>query len=343
MRLILVGFGTVGRGVAASLLDAGPELDRRGCRPEVVAIIDPVVGSVHRADGLDLEQLLELADAGRPLAEANGADPAPAMPELLDVAAADVLVEVTPTNLKTGEPGLSHLRQALAAGLHTVTTNKGPVALAHDELRDQAAAAGLEFRFEGTVMSGTPVLNLCEMGLAGAGIRAIRGIVNGTCNFILSEMEEGAGYEEALTSAQEKGYAETDPNGDVEGWDAAAKALILANCVLDAGLELGDVERTGIAGINRSIVDESRRRGRRWRLVASVEPRDGGWSARVAPEELDKDDPLASVVGAGNLLLFDTEALGPVVITGPGAGRRSTGHSVVADLLAIHRARRGGR
>jgi homoserine dehydrogenase len=337
MRLILVGFGTVGRGVAECLLAARPAFAERGSEPAVVAVVDPLVGSVARDAGLDLAELLRLADADRKLTEHDGAEAVADLTETLGCCSADVLVELTPTNLQTGEPGLGHLRAAIDAGLHVVTTNKGPIVLAYRELDAAARAARVQLRFEGTVMSGTPVLNLCESGLAGAGIRGIRGVVNGTCNFILSEMERGVAYDDALADAQRRGYAEADPSGDVDGWDAAAKALILANCVLGADLAIEDVARSGISGLSAADIDTAAEEESRWRLVARIDRTDGGWSAGVAPEKVDRDDPLGSLTGPGNLLVFDTEALGEVAVAGPGAGRRATGHAVVADLIAIHR------
>lgn len=335
MRLILVGFGTVGRGVAECLLAAAPEFSRRGLEPRVVAVIDPLVGSVARPDGLDLARLQQLADDGEPLDGHPDAAPVEELAALLDPEVADVVVELTPTNLATGEPGLIHLRAALAAGLHVVTTNKGPIALAFAELAAAARSAGVELRFEGTVMSGTPVLSLCERGLAGAGLRGVRGVVNGTCNFILSRMEEGVGYDDALAEAQHRGYAEADPSGDVDGGDAAAKALILANCVLGADLRLDDVERRGIREITAAEMEAALRDDDTWRLVARIERQADGWRAAVTPERVPRSSPLGALTGPGNMLVFDTEALGEVVVSGPGAGRRATGHAVVADLLAI--------
>ncbi|SVA06728.1 uncharacterized protein METZ01_LOCUS59582 [marine metagenome] len=337
MRLILVGFGTVGRGVAESLLASEPELLVAGAEPRVVAVVDPVVGSVRHEGGLDLETLLKLADAGESLASYPRAEPVADLKEVLDAAGGDVLVELTPTDLHTGEPGLGHVRAALKAGLHVVTTNKGPIALAYDDLRNRAHKAGVQLRFEGTVLSGTPVLNLCEAGLTGAGIREIRGVVNGTCNFILTEMEGGTGYAKALSKAQHLGYAEADPSGDVEGWDAAAKVLILANSVLNANLKLGDVKRTGISGLTVDDIQTACAAGKTWRLIARISQGENGWKAKVGPEKVNRADPEGSLTGPENLLIFDTEALGEVTITGPGAGRRATGHAVIADLLAVHR------
>jgi len=335
MRLILVGFGTVGRGAAECLIAATPEFVRRGLEARVVAVVDPVVGSVARPAGLDLERLLRMADDGEPLDRHPDAESVDDPGALFDADVADVLVELTPTNLTTGEPGLGHVRAALAAGLHVATTNKGPIALAYPELEGMARAAGVALRFEGTVMSGTPVLSLCEQGLSGAGLRGVRGVLNGTCNFMLSRMEEGAGYDDALEEAQRHGYAEADPSGDVDGWDAAAKALILANCVLGADLRLDDVERRGIGDITAEAVRAALDAGETWRLVARVERGDNGWRAAVRPEMVPRSSPLGALTGPGNMLVFETDALGEVVISGPGAGRRATGHAVLADLLAI--------
>ena len=310
----------------------------RGAEPRVVAVVDPVVGSVRHEGGLDLGTLLKLADTGESLASYPGAKPAADLKEVLEAAGGDVLVELTPTDLHTGEPGLGHVRAALKAGLHVVTTNKGPIALAYDDLRNRAHKAGVQLRFEGTVLSGTPVLNLCEAGLTGAGIRGIRGVVNGTCNFILTEMEGGTGYAKALSKAQHLGYAEADPSGDVEGWDAAAKVLILANSVLNANLKLGDVNRTGITGLTVDDIQTACAAGKTWRLIARISQGENGWKAKVGPEEVNRADPEGSLTGPENLLIFDTEALGEVTITGPGAGRRATGHAVIADLLAVHRS-----
>ena len=341
MRLILVGFGTVGRGVADSLVEALPALKSRGLEPRVVAVVDPVVGSVAHAEGLDLERLVALADAGEPLSKHPGTEALSGVDDAIASAGGDVLVELTPTDLQTGQPGLGHVRAAIAAGLHVITTNKGPIALAYRELAEAALAGGVELRFEGTVMSGTPVLNVCESGLAGAGIEGIRGVVNGTCNFILSQMEEGFGFDDALAEAQSLGYAEADPSGDVDGWDAAAKALILANCVLGADLSIEEVHRHGIRDISLVDVEAAAVEGKSWRLVVRVDRADSGWRASVAPEAVDRQDPIGGLTGPGNMLVFDTLALGEVVVAGPGAGRRATGHAVIADLIGLHHHRSG--
>lgn len=335
-RVLIAGFGTVGRGAAERLVAAGPEMAARGCAARIVGVLDPAVGSVVRPDGLEPERLLTMVEAGAPLSEYPGAETVGDLSDALDRVEVDVLFEATPTDLRTGGVGLGHVRAALDAGVHVATTNKGPVALHYTELARLAGDRGVQLRVEGTVMSGTPVLNLAETGLAGAGVRGFRGVLNGTCNFMLSEMERGRSYDEALAEAQRLGYAETDPTGDVEGHDAAAKVAILANLVLGAELTLADVHREGIDGLDADRLQDDAALGHHWRLVAEAGREGDRWHAAVSPVRLQPGDPLAALTGPGNLLVFETEALGPVSIAGPGAGRAATGHALVADLLAIH-------
>lgn len=340
MRILLVGFGTVGRGLARCLIDAGAELLAVGLEPRIVGVVDPATGSVARDEGLDPGRLLALAESGEGL---EGYPGGRVLDDALSAIAgvdADVVLEMTPTDLRTGGPGLEHVRAALAAGRHVATTNKGPVALAWTELAELARERGVQLRCEGTVLSGTPVLNLFDAGLRGAGLRAVRGVLNGTCNFVLGRIEDGYGYDEALSEAQRLGYAETDPSGDVEGWDAAAKVTILANLLMGAGVDLAAVRRTGISGLDAERVREAPGSGRRWKLVGEARPEGDGWDLVVEPRELSAGDPLARVEGPENVVVFETRALGTVSVYGPGAGAEATGHALVADLLAIHRSAR---
>lgn len=337
-RVLLAGCGTVGAGAIERLQSASAELAGHGCDVSIVGVLDPARGSVVRGDGLEPGRLLQMLGSGTSLAGYPGGEPVDGLEQALQRVRADVLFEATPTDLTTGGAGLAHVRAALAAGLHVCTTNKGPVALAWPELREIAAAKGVQLRCEGTVMSGTPVLNLAEVGLAAAGVQAIRGVLNGTCNFILTRMEEGADYDEALRQAQDLGFAETDPRGDVEGFDAAAKVCILANLVLGAGLSLADVHRQGIVDLDPAAVRAAPAAGEHWRLVGEVRRIGDGWRASVQPRRLPVDDPLARVQGVANLVAFESEALGTVTVSGPGAGAAPTGHALVADLLAVHRA-----
>lgn len=337
-KLALIGFGNVGQGLTQILRDRAEDLRTAyGISFRIVAVCDLMKGSVCDPDGLDPAALLAaVADGGsleQVQAKAKGWSPLRAIQE----SGADALVELSFTDLKTGEPAFTHMKTALERGMHAFTTNKGPVALHYAELARIAARTGAALGIEGTVMSGTPSLRLGGELLAGAGIRKIQGIVNGTTNYILSRMEEGATYEDALAQAQAQGYAEADPTGDVEGFDAAAKAAILANLFLGADLKPGDVDRTGITGLTPAEIAQAQAQGSRWKLVATVSREEGAARASVKPTLLPLAHPLSAVGGATNALTFTTDLLGDVTLVGPGAGRLETGYAILGDLLALHR------
>ncbi|HWQ13630.1 MAG TPA: homoserine dehydrogenase, partial [Roseiflexaceae bacterium] len=311
-RLALVGFGAVGQGLAKILRDQGARLAReQGVAPRIVAVAARTWGA-YRPEGLDLAALLRAAERRSPADVPHARHWAPL--EMIAEAEADVLVEVSPTDLASGEPATSHVRAAFGRGWHVITANKGPVALHMAVLRREAAAAGVFFGYEGTVMSGTPALRLALSDLAGCAIGELRGIVNGTTNYILTQMERGMAYADALAEAQRLGYAEADPRGDVEGHDAAGKAAILANALLGASLRPEDVEREGITGLTREAVAAAQAAGERWKLIARVW-RDGDVvRASVYPMRLPASHPLAGVAGATNALTISTDLLGDVTV-----------------------------
>ncbi|HER44024.1 MAG TPA: homoserine dehydrogenase, partial [Candidatus Eisenbacteria bacterium] len=235
-RLAFIGFGVVGQGLAEILLRKKEELKKKyGFEYSVVAVSDFKLGSALDSRGLDLAKLLELAKEGNisgyPAAK-TGLDAL----ETIKQCDADTVIEVSYTDIKTGEPANSHFRAALESGKNLITTNKGPTALFFSELAALAKKKGVQFRYEGTVVAGTPVLDLCEFTLAGNEITEIRGILNGTTNFILTNMEAGRAYDEVLKEAQKLGFAEADPTADVEGFDALAKVVILAKSVMGADI-----------------------------------------------------------------------------------------------------------
>ena len=337
-RIGLIGFGNVGQGFVRILSRKADVLaERYGFRFRLIAIADPVKGSVYDPAGLDPKTLVQLVETHGHIRGYPSGEKEVSSLDICRFEDIDIVVEVTPTNVETGEPGLTHVREALNHGKHVVTSNKGPIALAYPELKRLADEKGVFLRFEGTVLSGTPSLNLVLESMAGVDVEKIEGIVNGTTNFILTKMEEGMSYEEALREAQRLGYAEADPTADVEGWDAAVKAVILANAVMGGSITVRDVERVGITGVTREDVEEALRNGQRVKLIARVVKNGGEVRASVKPEKVSLSHPLANVMGATNALTFYTDNLGPVTIVGPGAGRVETGQAILEDILAIHR------
>ncbi len=343
-KLALIGFGTVGQGLAEILLAKGDELaDRYGVRFQVVAVSDLLKGSLYDPAGLDLAALL---DAARRTGKLHDyADPRPAREpqsgwdslRTIRESNADTVVEISWTDVQTGQPAIDHVKAAFGSGKHAVLTNKGPVALAYRELDELAAAQGVLFRFEGTVMSGTPTIRLARSALAGCQISQMQGILNGTTNYILTQMEGGQSYADSLAEAQRLGYAEADPTADVEGWDAAGKAVILANVLMGGDLRVADVDRTGISGLSLADVEAARAAGERWKLIARVWQEDNVARASVRPTRLPLSHPLAGVSGAVNACTYTTDLLGDVTLIGPGAGRTETGYAVLGDLLEIVR------
>ncbi len=330
-RLALIGFGAVGQGLARILRDHGARIaEQYGARFQITAVATRTRGSLVNPEGYDPAALLASFDT---LPGAGTLMPL----DLIAQAAADVLVELSPTDMATAEPATSHVRAAFARGMHVVLANKGPVARHFAELQALAAQHQLVFGYEATVMGGTPALWLGQRALAGCDIQSVQGIVNGTTNFILTQMERGGSYADALAEAQRLGYAEADPSGDVEGVDAAGKAAILANVLFGTQLFPEQVETTGITGITREMVAAATSAGERYKLIASVW-RDGQTvRARVEPERLMLTHPLAGVAGALNALTYSTDLLGDVTLIGPGAGGVATGFAVLSDLLAINR------
>ncbi len=249
-----------------------------------------------------------------------------------------MLAEATPTDLKTGEPGLSHIRAALSRGIHVTTTNKGPVSVAFDELSTLAKSCGAKFRYEGVVMSGTPLLQMLRSGMAGCTVLKLEGILNGTTNFILTKMsDEGSSYAEALEEATSLGYAESDPSGDVQGWDAAGKVSILAKIIFGKDIPVSEVERQGITCVTPEKIKEAFDSGYAVKLIAGLNWVNGMLYAYVTPKEIPFSHPLASIKGATNAVSITSDNLGEVTLIGPGAGRRETGQALLVDLIAMCR------
>ncbi|MFC7395393.1 homoserine dehydrogenase [Scopulibacillus cellulosilyticus] len=344
-KLAFIGFGVVGQGLAEILREKKDELkESENFEAEIVAISDLNKGSIYHPDGLDIDTALQL------LKETGNLEDYPQTPGLVKgwdsfktirETNADTIIEVSYTDVKTGQPAIDHCRTAFENGKNVVMTNKGPVALAYRELSEIAEKNGVYWGFEGTVMSGTPALRMPIVTLAGNNITEIRGILNGTTNYILTKMEEEhVPYEEALKEAQALGYAEADPTSDVEGYDARYKVVILSNYVMKSPLTAEEVSCKGISDITLKDIEEAKAEGKRWKLLAKIRKENGKVIADIAPEKVDLTDPLASIGGAVNAITYECDLLGTVTLSGAGAGKVETGFSLLIDLINIHRERK---
>jgi homoserine dehydrogenase len=327
MKIVLVGFGVVGQGLADLLVDK-PHLGI-----EVVAVATGKRGSLSLPDGLNLDQLLKAAEQGHfdHYPDTPGLQRNKDTIQLIHDSKADVLVECSPSNFQTGQPAFDYCRAAFESGKHVVLANKGPVALRYKNLLGFAGEK-YQVRYESTVMAGTPCFQMARnLTKSGCQLLEMKGILNGTTNYILTQMGNGMSYSDALAQAQQLGYAETDPTADVEGWDAAGKAMILANVFFGNQLKRNEMSVEGITGITQADIEEARAAGERWRLIVTV----SSSGASVQPMRLSINDPLAGVSGATNAITFMTDLLGNVTLIGPGAGRKETAFGVLADLLDI--------
>lgn len=333
-KVALAGFGSVGRGLVELLNENCGRLEQRlGFRARVCLIASRTRGTVVAPDGLCLAGVLRtFAETGR-----LGDDAREPFSDLLERSGAEILVEATPTNLVDGEPGLSHIRCALLRGLHVVTSNKAPIALAYEDLMHLAEKRGVRLLFEGTVQGGTPLLAMAREGLAGCVVEGIQGILNASTNYVLTEMEKGGSYEEACAGARAAGVLEADPTLDVEGWDAAVKLVILARVLFGADMRVEDVEREGITRVTPEAIRDARARGERIKLLAELKRTDGGLRASVRPASLPLSNPIAALDGTENIVTLFADPLGPVTLRGSGGGGRETAQGILSDLLSIAR------
>jgi homoserine dehydrogenase len=233
------------------------------------------------------------------------------------------------------EPAYEYVRRALDAGRHVVTANKQLLSRHGEELWSLAIERGVQLGFEAAVAGVIPVVRVLRESLAGAHIERIHGIVNGTTNFILSEMtRSGCGYQEALAEAQRLGFAEADPTEDVGGADAAAKMAILARLAFDAPVHIDDVRYEGITGVTSDDIAYARELGLALKLIGTAERLAEGISVRVHPAFLYGGHPLASVSGAFNAVTVESAAITEITMSGPGAGGSQTASAVLGDVVA---------
>lgn len=250
----------------------------------------------------------------------------------LAAACADVLFEATSLNVENGQPAIDHIRAALEHRAHAITANKGPIVHAYRELRDLAARQGKKFFFESTVMDGVPVFSLFEQ-LPAIHLQGFHGILNSTTNVILSEMENGLDYYEALKKAQDMGVAETDPTHDVDGWDAAVKTSALIRLLMDIPVHIDQIEREGIRDLTPQAVRNAKRDGWPYKLVCRARRTASGVEASVRPEKVLSTQPMAKITGSSSYIYFETDIFPGLAITEENPGLHATAYGMLADFI----------
>lgn len=341
-RVALVGVGNIGRGFLRILAEKGPWLAQYlGIQFRVVTAVDSS-GAAISSDGLDPRDLLRLKESHQGVAalERYG-HPGLSALEALPQSGADLVVELSPTSLKHGEPGLSVITWSLGHGLDVVTANKGPLVLAYPKLIGLAASHGRQLLFSGAVAGGLPTVNIGRRDLIAAHIQRVEGIFNTTTNYILCRMEEsGLTFDEALREAQQAGVAEADPTLDVDGWDATNKLIIVANSVLGIPATLQDVAVQGIRGITREQLLTASQQGKAIKLLATAEPDGDSYKLTVRPTELPLNHPLARLSRWQMGVVYTSDINGTIIAIIEEEGTLATAGAVVRDAVNILIARR---
>jgi homoserine dehydrogenase len=328
MDLVIVGFGVVGQGVAEVIQQKGQMLSETfGNKIRIVGLFDSSSYETSKT-GLDPSAIVKRKLSAGKVGGKGFEGDARKILEDLDY---DTLIEVTPTNIVNGEPGFTNMLTALRSGKNVITSNKGPLALRFRELAKAAEENGVQLRFEATVGGATPIINLSRELLRGERILSIRGILNGTCNFILNRMkEEGLPFAQALKEAQDMGIAERDPSYDIDGVDSACKAAILANAIFGLDRTYSDVKRTGIRSVTEEAVSLAAEERKVIRLIGEI----SGKRLEVTPRLVPIGHPL-SIGGTRNIVQIHTDLAGEITVAGRGAGKFETASAILSDLVAL--------
>lgn len=333
-KLALLGFGNVGQSLALLLKDKRDELKSKyDIDFNLTGIATGTHGTALNPHGLDIDRAVNVIRAGDSLESISSEEPPADSFDFIRRAEADVLFENTPVNYESGQPAVDHLKQALELGMHAITANKGPVVHAYKQLSEIAALKDRKFYFESTVMDGAPIFSLFRNALPGAQLLSFNGILNSTTNLIFARMEKGEPFDQAVSYAQEIGIAETDPSGDIDGWDAAIKVAALVTVLMGISLQPNAVERRGIRGIQPSDIQRAQEEGLRWKLVCSA-VRDGeSVKASVSPQMVAPTSPLFQVDGTTSIVQFETDVLGSLSIIESDPGPHTTAYGLLADFL----------
>ena len=341
-NLALIGFGNVARALARLLLR---KQDLLKSRYDVTFSFTGISTGRHGfavdLNGLDIEEALGLVESGKSISPLSSFDVQDSL-AVIQHSQAHVMFENSPVNTLTGQPALDHIRTALELGMHAITANKGPVVHGYRELSALAKSKGKTFGFESTVLGGSPLFSVFRETFPLAELSSFKGILNATTNIILSRMENGESYEDAVKYCQSVGVAETDPSNDVDGWDAAIKVAALITVLMDTPFTPQQVNPTGIRGITRAMIEKARLEGKRYKLVCSVEKAGDQIRARVAPELVDASSPLYGIMNSSTGVAFRTDVLPDYSITvsereGMSGGPIETAYGLFADFARVAR------
>ena len=330
MRTILIGLGTIGQSYCQLLENRKVDLlTNYGIDSKIVAVADSK-GVAIDEKGININDILSIKKNNKSVSDLSIGDKSKTSIDLIEEIDAELLVDATPTNIQDGEPSASLLESAMKTKKNIITANKGPLALAFSSIIEKADYNNVILKYSATVGGGTPILEFGRKCLEADRILEMHAILNSTTNYILTEMDDrGLSFQDALKEAQELGYAETDPTLDIDGFDAAAKLVIMSNLLLGKELVLNDLKIEGIRDITQKDITKAKDNGNTIKLIASVNN-----MAKVEPVIISKDDPM-SVGGALCSVKFVSEFAGEEIIIGKGAGGMETASAMIRDLVEI--------
>ncbi len=343
-RLCLVGFGNVARALARLFVRKTAILEQKyDITFSFTGIATGSHGFAVNPDGLDIQKALSLMESGQSISSLSTLSVNDSL-SVIRESQADVMFENSPVDHFTGQPAIDHVCAALEAGMHTITANKGTVVHGYRKLSELAASRGRKFYFESTVLGGSPVFSVFRECMPGAELLSFRGVLNSTTNIILTRMERGETFEQAVKFCQSIGVAETDPSADVDGWDAAIKVAALITVLMDVPFTPQRVQREGIRGITPEMIASAKANGQRYKLVCSAERTGADIRARVAPELVPVSDPLYGMEDSTTGVAFRTDVLGDYSIAEserPGlvAGPEPTAYGLFADFINAVKSR----
>jgi homoserine dehydrogenase len=337
-NLCFIGFGNVARSLVHLLeRKRDPLKSKYNITYSITGIATGRHGFAVNPDGIDVRQALEKVESGKSITPLSTFQVEDSL-AVIQHSSASVMFENSPVNYDTGQPAIDHAKAALNAGMHAITANKGTVVHAYRELTTLAESKGRRFLFEAITLGGTPLFSTFREALPLAELISFKGIINATTNIILSRMEDGESFDDAVKYCQSVGVAETDPSGDVDGWDAAIKVAALATVLMESPLKPQEVERKGIREITPAMVNQAKMEKKRWKLVASAEKVGSQVKARVAPELVESSSPLYGMMGSSTGLTFRTDVLPDYSISvseraGMKGGPEETAYGLFADFV----------
>ncbi|HSW38599.1 MAG TPA: homoserine dehydrogenase [Acidobacteriota bacterium] len=335
INFAFIGFGRVGRAFARLLIDRQKWLLKTyGIEWKTTGITTKNHGTAIDHNGLPVKKILGSWKRHSNLEQFHNGPACASPSDFIRQCGADVLFEMSILDL-SGEPAATYIREALGSGLHVITTNKGPVATHFSKLTRLAKLRDVRFLYEGTVMDGMPVFNMLRQFLPATKIRSLRGIFNSTTNYILTQMEQGTSFEEALAYAKNAGVTEADPTLDLEGWDAAMKLSISIQAMMGGNVKPKDIERSSISEETGKTVRAAVRRHRRLRLVSRAYRQGGRVIGKVELQELEVSDPLAAVRSMGNILILNTDTMRELALMENNPSIDQTAFAMFSDLISL--------